>query len=71
MVHTSVAGTAGLGVTPAYSATKKMQPTYLSALCQLARMDRLPVYFTGIRPGFVATEFLNPVKKYPMMITGL
>lgn len=68
-VVTSVAGTAGLGVAPAYSASKKMQSTYLSALSQLARMERLPVLFSDIRPGFVATEFLNPDKKYPMMIT--
>lgn len=68
-VVTSVAGTAGLGVAPAYSATKKMQSTYLSALSQLARMERLPVCLSDIRPGFVATEFLNPEKKYPMMIT--
>ena len=68
-VVTSVAGTAGLGVAPAYSATKKMQSTYLSALSQLVRMERLPVCLSDIRPGFVATEFLNPEKKYPMMIT--
>lgn len=67
-VVTSVAGTAGLGVAPAYSATKKMQSTYLSALSQLVRMERLPVCLSDIRPGFVATEFLNPEKKYPMMI---
>ena len=68
-VVTSVAGTAGLGVAPAYSATKKMQSTYLSALSQLVRMERLPVCLSDIRPGFVATAFLNPEKKYPMMIT--
>lgn len=68
-VVTSVAGTAGLGVAPSYSATKKMQSTYLSALSQLARMEGLPVLFSDIRPGFVATEFLNPEKKYPMMIS--
>jgi len=68
-VVTSVAGTAGLGVAPAYSATKMMQSTYLSALSQLVRMERLPVCLSDIRPGFVATEFLNPEKKYPMMIT--
>lgn len=68
-VVTSVAGTAGLGIAPAYSATKKMQSTYLSALSQLARMEKLPVLFSDIRPGFVATEFLNPGKKYPMMIS--
>ena len=68
-VISSVAGTAGLGTAPAYSATKRMQSTYLSALAQLARMERLPVTLSDIRPGFVATDLLNPEKHYPMMIT--
>lgn len=68
-VVTSVAGTAGLGAAPAYSATKRMQSTYLSALAQLARMEHLPVRFTDIRPGFVATDILNPDKHYPMLIS--
>ena len=68
-VITSVAGTAGLGSAPAYSATKKMQQTYLSALSQLARMEDIPVQFTDIRPGFVLTPILNPDKKYPMSMT--
>lgn len=68
-VISSVAGTAGLGTAPAYSATKKMQSTYLSALAQLARMEHLPIRLTDIRPGFVATELLNPDKHYPMMIS--
>lgn len=67
-VVSSVAGTAGIGVAPAYSATKKMQSTYISALCQLSRMEKIPVEFTDIKPGFVATEILNPEKKYPMII---
>lgn len=68
-VITSVAGTKGLGSAPAYSATKKMQSTYISALSQLARMENVPVKFSDIRPGFVATEILNPEKKYPMVMT--
>lgn len=68
-VVTSVAGVAGLGTAPAYSATKKMQSTYISALAQLSRMENIPVIFTDIRPGFVATDILNPNKHYPMMIT--
>ena len=68
-VVTSVAGTAGLGSAPAYSATKRMQSTYLSALAQLARMEHLPIRVTDIRPGFVATDILNPDKHYPMLIT--
>lgn len=69
-VITSVAGTAALGVAPAYSATKKMQSTYISALAQLARMEKMPVQFTDIKPGFVRTEILNPDKHYPMIMSA-
>ena len=68
-VVTSVAGTAGLGIATAYSASKKMQMTYISALSQLARMEKIPVFFSDIRPGFVATEILNKEKKYPLVMT--
>lgn len=68
-VITSVAGTKGMGVAPAYSATKKMQSTYLSALRQLSHMERIPVVVTDIRPGFVSTEILSPDKKYPMKMS--
>jgi len=68
-VVTSVAGTEGLGLSPAYSATKKMQSTYITALAQLSAMEKVPVRFTDIRPGFVATDILNPNKKYPMLMT--
>lgn len=68
-VITSVAGTKGIGTAPAYSATKKMQSTYLTALAQLFRMEHLPITLSDIRPGFVRTEILNPEKKYPMIIS--
>lgn len=68
-VITSVAGTAGMGTAPAYSATKKMQSTYLSALAQWARMEKVPVRFSDIRPGFVRTGILNPDKHYPIVMT--
>lgn len=68
-VVTSVAGTAGLGSAPAYSATKRMQSTYLSALAQFTRMEHIPIRVTDIRPGFVATDILNPDKHYPMLIS--
>lgn len=32
-------------------------------------MEGLPVRFTDIRPGFVATAILNPNKRYPMMMS--
>lgn len=68
-VITSVAGTMGIGTAPAYSATKKMQSTYLTALAQLVRMEQLPITLSDIRPGFVRTEILNPDKEYPMVIS--
>lgn len=68
-VITSVAGTKGMGSAPAYSATKSMQSTYLSALAQYVRMYDIPALFSDIRPGFVATEILNPEKHYPMLMT--
>ena len=64
----SIAGTKGLGVSPAYSATKRFQNTYLQALAQLARMRRIPLRFTDIRPGFVQTALLNDSHSYPMML---
>ena len=69
-VITSVAGTMGMGQAAAYSATKNMQSAYLVALAQLARMQRLPITVGDIRPGFVATEILNPEKHYPMLMTA-
>ena len=68
-VISSVAGTKGMGSAPAYSATKSMQSTYLSALAQYVRMYDVPAVFSDIRPGFVATEILNPDKRYPMLMS--
>lgn len=68
-VISSIAGTKGLGIAPAYSATKRFQNTYLDALEQLARMHRVPIRFTDIRPGFVATGLLNDGKHYPLLMT--
>lgn len=58
-VITSIAGTKGLGTATAYSASKRMQNTYLDALSQLSHMRKLKIAFTDIRPGFVATDLLN------------
>ncbi len=58
-VVSSIAGTKGLGAAPAYSASKRFQNTYIDALAQLARMEKLPVRFTDIRPGFVRTDLLK------------
>ena len=55
---TSIAGTKGLGAAPAYSASKRFQSHYLECLAQQARMRRLPVRLTDIRPGFVKTDLI-------------
>ena len=66
-VISSIAGTKGLGIAPAYSATKRFQNTYIDALAQLARMQKLSIRFTDIRPGFVATDLLGD-RNYPMLM---
>ncbi len=63
---TSVAGTKGIGIAAAYSASKRYQQTYLQALAQLARMQRVNLGITDIRPGFVRTDLLDPNRAYPM-----
>lgn len=68
-VVTSIAGTAGLGTAPAYSASKRMQSTYISALSQLSRMESVPIDFSDIRPGFVKTAILDSNKHYPMTMS--
>lgn len=64
-VISSIAGTKGLGAAPSYSATKRFQNCYIDALSQLARMQKLPITFTDIRPGFVETDLLQK-DRYPM-----
>lgn len=66
-VISSIAGTKGLGIAPAYSATKRFQNTYIEALTQLAHMQKLAIRFTDIRPGFVDTDLLKG-GKYPMLM---
>jgi short-subunit dehydrogenase len=66
-IISSIAGTKGIGVAPAYSATKRFQNTYLQALVQLAHIQKLPIHFTDIRPGFVATDFLRDAH-YPLLM---
>lgn len=63
----SIAGTKGLGAAPAYSATKRMQNTYIDALSQLAHLKGYPIRFTDIRPGFVSTALLRD-GKYPLLM---
>ncbi|WP_295940562.1 SDR family NAD(P)-dependent oxidoreductase [uncultured Alistipes sp.] len=68
-VISSIAGTKGLGSAPAYSASKRMQNTYINALAQLSHMQKLHIRFTDIRPGFVATPLLNDSHSYPMLMS--
>lgn len=63
----SIAGVKGLGIAPAYSATKRFQNTYLDALDQLSKMNGLNIHFTDIRPGFVATPLLKD-DNYPLLM---
>ena len=61
-VISSIAGTKGLGIAPAYSATKRFQNAYIDALEQLSHLQKLNIRFTDIRPGFVATALLGDGK---------
>ena len=56
---TSIAGTKGLGIAAAYSATKRYQNTYMQCLAQLSAMQGYNIRFTDIRPGFVDTDLLK------------
>ncbi|MDE6290037.1 MAG: SDR family NAD(P)-dependent oxidoreductase, partial [Muribaculaceae bacterium] len=66
---TSVAGTKGIGEMAAYSASKKCAQTYLVALEQLARKEKVDITFTDIRPGWIRTPLIDKDKKYPMEMT--
>lgn len=63
----SIAGTKGLGAAPAYSATKRFQNTYLSALKQQSKMRKADIRITDIRPGFVTTDLIAGAN-YPMQM---
>jgi short-subunit dehydrogenase len=65
---TSIAGTKGLGPSPAYSATKAMQNVYIQALEQQAHRRGLNISITDIRPGFVDTALLAGDFRYPLML---
>lgn len=65
---TSVAATKGLGVSAAYSASKRYCQTYLQALDQLARMQRVALDITDIRPGFIRTPLLKEGRNYPLLM---
>ncbi len=66
-VVSSIAGTKGLGVAAAYSASKRFQNTYIESLAQLSSMQGCNICFTDIRPGFVDTDLLKS-GKFPMLM---
>lgn len=66
-VISSIAGTKGLGASPAYSSTKRFQSHYMECLAQLAHIRGLDIAFTDIRPGFVTTELIEGCN-YPMLM---
>jgi short-subunit dehydrogenase len=66
---TSIAGTKGLGAAPAYSATKRYQSHYLECLSQMAKMRRLDIDITDIRPGFVDTDLVRGTD-YPLKLSA-
>lgn len=65
---TSIAGTRGIGIAASYSATKRYQWCYLSAIEQLAHTQGVKLTITDIRPGFVHTPLLNDGNCYPMQL---
>ena len=65
---TSIAGTKGLGAAPSYSATKRMQSTYLQCLAQLSNMENNNIKITDIRPGFIKTNLLDSKRNYPLVL---
>lgn len=66
---TSIAGTRGIGIAASYSASKRYQWCYLTAIEQLAHMQKIDLYITDIRPGFVHTPLLDDGNRYPMQLS--
>ena len=68
-VISSVAGTKGLGASPAYSATKRYVNHYLECLSQLLHIRGIRhITITDIRPGFVRTPLLADGHNYPLQL---
>ncbi|MDE7025268.1 MAG: SDR family NAD(P)-dependent oxidoreductase [Paramuribaculum sp.] len=66
---TSVAGTRGIGVSAAYSSSKRFQQMFLDSLDQLSRQQHVNVRITDIRPGFIRTPLLKEGKPYPLLMS--
>ncbi len=68
-VVSSIAGTKGLGASPAYSATKRYVNHYMECLEQLCAIRGVRnVCLHDIRPGFVKTALLSDGGKYPLQL---
>lgn len=67
---TSIAGTRGIGIAASYSATKRYQWCYLTAIEQLAHTQHVNVSITDLRPGFVNTPLLDDGNHYPMQLSA-
>jgi short-subunit dehydrogenase len=61
---TSIAGLRGNRQGPSYSATKAYQINYIEGLRQKANNNKLPIFITDIRPGFVDTEMAKGDKLF-------
>lgn len=61
---TSVAGTKGMGLMPAYSSSKAFDSAYMVALEQLSNMQGLDIKYTDIRPGWIRTPLLTDDRKH-------
>ncbi len=67
---TSIAGTRGIGIAASYSATKRYQWCYLTAIEQLAHTQHVDVAITDLRPGFVSTPLLDDGNNYPFKLSA-
>lgn len=68
-VISSIAATKGIGISAAYSASKRYETTFIEALEQLAYTRKANVDFTDIRPGFIRTALLSEKRSYPLIMS--
>ena len=60
----SVASRRGGRQAPAYNASKAYQSIYLEGMAQKVAYDKLPIYTTDVRPGFVKTAMAKVDKMF-------
>lgn len=61
---TSIAALRGNKSAPAYNASKAYQSNYLEGLRQKSKKQKLKIFVTDIRPGFVATDMAKGEKLF-------